>query len=485
MTTRWGTGFIYAALLAWFVPFPAPAEEPVYASKSAGRKVNLIEEIKTKIRPLQHERGRRWPMILWESVSFDPQPREVYQALLDRGLTQHIRMEESMIPTAQALQAAGSPVIMMQGAGGPWPASLAGDAAKWAHQFDGGFKPKEDVRSCPAMREGWAIQADRIRAILRKYQAAGVTVDAVWMDWEGDPLGGSHYYEQAVHCKRCRETLPASVLASKESFGAYCWRLYAELIGTYLAGPVREIFPRGSITNWQLAISTHEKPVLTWSGKPFPASIPPGITATNPVAYGNTICMERYGKRWPRDREHVDQFYTWLLLQQTSNDTANRINYAPHLRSVPWIVRWCPDDEDPKVPIMSRERYREVLRHLWLRGVDAMQIFYTVRPGYEDLTFTEIEDAVAVYDEMLAYREFLEGGAVMCVLLPGPQDDEVIWSGIRWKEYAIIRAFKPGGGTARFAVEPWVGKAVILDATSKGLTYRLKNRKDDVQVVVD
>jgi hypothetical protein len=478
------TGRITIALLALAWVFPSAAEEPVYATRSPS-KTPLIEEIREKIRPLQHERGKRWPMILWEAVSFDPQPAEVYRDLLDRGLTQHIRMDENDIPTAKALQAAGSPVIMMQGAGGPWPASLAGDPSKWAHQFEPGFKPNGEVRSCPAMRDGWRIQADRVRATLHRFKDAGVTVDAVWMDWEGDPLGGSAFYDQASHCKRCRETLPPWTLASKENFGAYCWRLYLELIGAYVAAPAREVFPRCSVTNWQITLSTEEKPILSWSGVPFPPAIPNGLTATNPVAYGNTICFAMYQRGWPRDREHVDQFYTWLLLQQVSNDTANRLRFAPQLQSIPWIARWCPDDENPKIPIMSRERYREALRHLWLRGVDGMQIFNASRKGYEKLTFTEIEDAVAVYDEMLAYREFLDDGQVLCTNLPEPQDHDAIWSGVRWKEYAIIRAFKPGGETARFVVEPWPGKIVELEATPTGRTYRLKNAKDGVQVNVD
>ena len=34
------------------------------------------------------------------------------------------------------------------------------------------------------------------------------------------------------------------------------------------------------------------------------------------------------------------------------------------------------------------ERYREVLRHLWLRGADGMHIFQPRRTGFEDIVLS-------------------------------------------------------------------------------------------------
>jgi len=62
---------------------------------------------------------------------------------------------------------------------------------------------------------------------------------------------------------------------------------------------------------------------------------------------------------------------------------------------------------------MTRERYREVLRHLWLRGVAAMQVFNSRHTGFEDMALPEVDDAAAVYDQMLAFREFPTGGDVL------------------------------------------------------------------------
>jgi len=113
------------------------------------------------------------------------------------------------------------------------------------------------------------------------------------------------------------------------------------------------------------------------------------------------------------------------------------------------------------------------VRHLWLRGVDDMQIFQPRRPGFEDICVEEVEDAVAVYDEMLAYREFLDGGTPMSFDVPGPQDDGVVWSGLRLGDRALVRTFKQGGGKAKITIEPWPGKGVQLDANATGKTYLL------------
>jgi hypothetical protein len=201
------------------------------------------------------------------------------------------------------------------------------------------------------------------------------------------------------------------------------------------------------------------------------------------VAYGNTVYFQRaWQKAWPLDREHVDQFYFHLLIRMVSDDQANAAKWAPQLNCFPWVDRWCPDVEDPTIPIMSRERYREVLRHLWLRGVDGMQIFQPRRPGFEDIVLSEVQDAVAVYDQMLTYRDLLDTGVPMCYDVPGPQFDGVVWSGLRTDERAVVRTFMSGGGNGSVDIEVWPGVPLTLPATPAGATYRI-TRQGDAAVI--
>jgi hypothetical protein len=368
----------FLLLLALTTAGGASGEEPLYAKRGPQQKdFAWLPAIIEHVPPLKHERGNRLPMILWELGPFTPQPLATYRALLARGLTQHIQLDTNHIAIAQALQAAGSPVIMMQGEGDPWPWQLAGDPKEWAHQFEPGYQPKGYAQACPSIHKGWAIEADNIRAILRQFQAAGVTVDAVWMDWEGDLMGTPDDYDQARHCARCRATLAPEVLASRAGFGRYLTKLTTNLLGTYLAAPVREVFPKCETTNWATTLSTPERPVTSWDDDQGSPNMPAMFSATNPIAYGNTVYWRSWNTHWLVNREHVDEFYFHLLIRMVSVDQANVAQWAPYLKCYPWVARWCSDDKDPIIPIMSRARYREVLRHLWLRGADGMQILPT------------------------------------------------------------------------------------------------------------
>ena len=170
-----------------------------------------LEVVEKEVPPLQHARADRWPMIMWHGVGFAPLAADQIQMLLARGLTQHLRLDQGMIDAAKALQEAGSPVIFMQGDAGAWPYSLAADSSAWAHQFDAGYHYEMAGRgalgswhgACPKMIEGWEIMADQVRDTLGAFRAGGVTVDAVWMDWEGDPYPWSHLFKQLAHCQRC------------------------------------------------------------------------------------------------------------------------------------------------------------------------------------------------------------------------------------------------------------------------------------------
>jgi hypothetical protein len=438
-------------------------------------KFSWYEAVLEKIPRLRHDRGSRWPLITWEGFSTEPQAPQYYQQLLARGLAQHVRLDPKMIDTALAIQRAGSPVIVMEGASGVFPASLAGEPAVWAHQFEDGYKPKGYTRPCPAIHVGWARCADQLRDTLRQFREKGVRIDAVWTDWENDPLYGEDRYEQAQHCKRCREILPRKTLASDERFRDYTARKFYELFGAYYAAPVLEFYPKCSVTNWLAQPSTPEEPQPGWSNNRGRIHMPPMVTAWNPTAYGAASWVwKARSKADQRDQEHVDQVYTNLLLRQVSLAGKLGERWAPEKEMIPWITRWVSEPPELEFPVMSRERYREVLRHLWLRGVAGMQIFSPRMKGYEDMAMPEVEDAVAAYDDMLAFREFSTDGEVLTYDIPREQDDSVVWSGMRLGDRAVVRVFKQGGGKATQTVRPWGEKEFALEATGEGRTYLLE-----------
>ena len=468
---------------------PEKAENVVPSAPARVEEIDSvpwIEVIEKEIPPLQNKLGDRWPMIAWHSVGMEPLAREQIEMLLDRGLIQHLRMEKRYIEAAKALQEAGAPVIFMQGEAGSWPYSLAADSSRWAHQFDEGYHYEMAGRgglgawhgACPMMLEGWELMAAEVRTTLEAFRAAGVRVDAVWMDWEGDPYPWAHLFKQLAHCQRCRAQLPPQVIEDESQFWAFYWRLYQQLYGAYLAGPVREIFPQCSVTNWHLVYSTQTTPLSYFvNNRVLPPGIPPLFTATNPVAYGNDkFWYSEWKEEYPRDRRHVDQFYMHNLLRQISGDAANRQAYAPEVGSFPWVVRWCriTDSGEDEVPDMSREAYRESLRHMWLRGIDGMQVFNAYLKDYAEISLFELQDALAIYNEILAHREFLAAGEPMNLQVPGPQDEGVLWSGLRLQERALVRLVSQGDTDVRAELEPWAGSPIELEAPRGGKTYVLR-----------
>jgi hypothetical protein len=457
-----------------------------------------------RIPPLKHDATGRWPMICIEVFKLEtndnslaqgkPFPPEVIRELLKRGLVQYIYPDEKYIPFAQALQKEGAKVIIFQGQAFNGP---QGDEVKdGLHDLPADFKsderpPQQNQYPCPLLTNGWQIRRDKIRTALQKFKEAGVTVDAVWWDWEVEPYPGRSQWRETAACPRCRSMFPAGVLDDYEKYQAFISRLRNELYSTYLAAPVREVFPKCSVTNWELVFSSVAQPTPRWSSsQPMPPQELGWFSAANPVAYGNTAWHKLNWKKewpWPLDQAHMDRVYTQVMLGQISINERNLRQIAPTTETIPWVDRYCMDDPDPKIPMLSRERYREILRHCWLRGADGMQIF---NPHYrpEDpatsvIQYDEVADAVAVYDEMLAYRKFLDHGEVMNTEPPIATDDGPLWSGLRVGDEAVVRTFTQAAKKVPVTITPFTGgPTVTLACPPAGATYLLTRTGDKIKI---
>lgn len=149
-----------------------------------------------------------------------------------------------------------------------------------------------------------------------------------------------------------------------------------------------------------------------------------------------------------------------------------------------------PTTATRKFQILTRSRYREILRHCWLRGADGMQIFnpnwFPNRPERVAIVTEEIADAVAVYDEMLAFRPILDRGVVMNTVKPAAEDDGPIWSGRQLGNTAVVRVFTQGKVAAKAPVEitDAQGKSIKiqLDCPPQGRTYRIHCEAGKAQV---
>lgn len=443
-----------------------------------------------RVPPLRHDASGRWPMIAWapfRASSNDdsytrgkPLSPMFYRELARRGFTQAIPLDKAYIPMARAIQQAGSRVIVLDGEAGNGPGA---EQAGALHQFDSGYTLKQGVVSpCPLLLAGWNNHANRTRALLQKFKKSGVTLDAVWLDFETQPWSGPDQWEQARHCRRCRDLFPEPVLATAEAYRAFIGRFRQDVMSAYLAAPILEVFPKCLVANWGVVYSTADTPTPGyWRNATYSPRSAGLFTALNPVAYGNNTIYDDYWRAaWPAagppplDQAHMDRLYTAVMLGQMSANAANAQQWAPEKACVPWVCRVCPERGAPGVPDLSRPRYREILRHLWLRGATSMQIFNPAREGQAESSLDELADAVQVYDEMLAYREFLDRGDILNTTVPPAASEAVLWSGLALADQALVRAFSPGPAATSVTVKPWPeGPAFTLEAPREGATYRL------------
>ena len=363
-------------------------------------------------------------MIMWHGVGFEPLTKDEIAILRQRGLCQHLQLSPSMIPAAKVLADAGMPVILMEGRTDSWPYSLADERTgtsgertpgDWAHQFDLTFVPpwfgKDDSSqwhgACPHRTEGWQVLEQRTRNTMQAFKDAGVRVDAVLVDYEGDPYPWPQLFRQLRHCQRCRQELPSEVVQNESAWRDYAWKQYVSLYDTYFAKPILEVFPDALVTNWHVVYSTREVPVRYFvRDVSLPELRPQYFTATNPIAYASDAAWRNLADpSLELTRVAVDNFYAKEIVHQVESDRRNREQAgATTVRSIPWVARACriPGVESAGVPLMSRERYRLALVDLWKLGIHGMQIFNPMHEGYEELALAEVQDAVAAYDQSLS-----------------------------------------------------------------------------------
>jgi len=509
---RW----ILASAVVMLVCSSVLADEPAAEAKPEPKvRAWDIPEILKRVPPLKHDNTGRLPMICITPFAMNdqdksyeeakPLPPEVIRELKARGLTQRYPPREKYIPCMLALQKEGAGVVVVEdsafnGPGGSYPENeqpIPGTLHILPEGYKGLRRPgQQPVFPCPLVLDGWKLKADSYREVFKKFKDAGIDVTGVWLDLEVEPYHMEAQWDEAKNCSRCRKHFPRGVLDDFNKYQGFIMRWRANVFGAYVVAPILEVYPGISVTNWAEVISSADIPAFGWTARgPRP---PHGVglyTAANPVVYGTTLYYRQSWRRdadpnWPLDVPHMDRLYTQLMLSQISTHEANARRMAPELLSIPWVDRFCADDKDPRIPILSRERYREILRHTWLRGADGMQIFNPV--WFEEdavrspIVVEEIEDAVAIYDEMLAYREFLDDGVTMDLTIPKATHDGPIWSGLKLKDRAVIRAFTMAAEPVTATITPFEGgPEVELVFPPKGATYLLTLKDGKIEAKED
>lgn len=422
--------------------------------------------------PLKVSRGQRWPLIFWQGVGEQVLSRPQINSLLARGVVQHVPLDRAAIPAAMALQAAGAPVIIMAAKGPGWPYTLLDDQ-RWRLRLPDGVVVKglSGSQADPTRLDAWQLGAQYILETLQAFKDAGVRVNAVWLDFESQPL--LLMRKVVLANPEVAAKLPDGALGSDAAFRTYRRQLWLQLVNAYIAAPIRSIFPEASSTNWIVTLSDPKVPVLSWDNWHHPQVLT-GFRATNPVAYGIDTALFALAKTHPPDSQQaLDQLYTHVLLRQVSADAWNRKALDTGQQSVPWVARRVVD-EAVDTPSMSRSAYREALRHLWLRDVSGMQVFNPSANGHAwQRALAEAQDVQQVYAEMLSLGGLLQRGEVMNYQVPLPGQQGLLWSGLRDDESAYIRLTPQGKSPGKLRLQVWKGQSVTLAVGEHPVSYWL------------
>jgi hypothetical protein len=461
-----------------------------------------MDSLSQIVQPMRHSMEGRIPLMCWNlplpadeklvEMQGDGSLRKAIETLAERGIVPTVVMGWNWDPAgalamAQTLQEAGQPVYVLAAFGivdgekalyaespkftGPWPWDETGQVT-WKGTRDWPCLPVYDVSQSVAFYREW----------MQRFKNAGITVDAVWTDYEGLPYAWNFIYESQKQAE-CAKHYPPGALDSWHSFASYVGELRARILQEAIADPVHEFFPQALVSNYGSAASSEAYPFVGSVGAVSPPCTIGHLSAVMPSVYAGGRHLGRYyNMDWPVTQAEADNIYFTTLLSTISTSMANKGTKL----GIPYVCRYLPTSEESRYDLgMSAGVYREMLRHAFLRGTDGLYLFNLGFPGSRvtpQESFESVEDARSVMDEMLTFREFLEQGQPMNFDLPAMRTYGIVWSGLALPDRVLVRVFTFGPETRTLDLIPFPGVAVKLEATNRGATY-LVDRAGRARVV--
>lgn len=458
-----------------------------------------MDSLLRTVQPMTHPLKGRLPLLLWNSplprdkklvaLRADGTLRTYIDALAARGIVPPVEMgwewdPDAAMAMALTLKEAGQPVHVLAAFGivggedelyantpkvtGKWPLNEKGELT-WTGTRAWPILPVYDVSKSVAFYTEW----------MHRFKDAGIDVKAVWTDYEGLPYPWNFVYD-SQKAEAARKHYPDGALDSFPAFAGYIAEVHNTMLSEAIADPVHAVFPKALVGNYGAEASTEAFPFVDTNGAPYGIFTLGRLDVAMPSIYANTAYLPRYyNLDWEVTAADVDNVYFTTMVRSMSAALAGTL---PGKLSMPYVSRFTPDKNDPRYLFpMSRGYYRELLRHGILRGADG---YYLFNLGYNpqgavtpQLSFDSVEDARAVTDELLAYREFLEKGTPMTFDVPALRTPAVIWSGLKLKDRCLVRVWTLGTQPRTLDLVAF-GKGHVLKVPTDGATYLIdKNGK--------
>lgn len=432
-----------------------------------------MESFARVVKPMRQSMDGRLPLLVWNlpvprgdelvELRENGRLRQYIETLAERGIVLTVDLGwdwtwAGAMATAKTLQEAGRPVHVLI----PWATFLETTAYRnctvWVQGPDASRGGKMRRWPClplanPDLTAAW------VRQQLQPFKDAGINVDAVWFDDEALPHPYNGCWAAQRSTEECRRHYLPGVLESFDSFKEWVYPFRYELFTKGAAKPIKRMFPGALVGNYGDTTSgTHSR---------F------GLDSQMPAAYANTRDLLHAFRDLELTQDAADRFYFQRLLRVISSANDDLI---PGKLSIPYLSQFVPASAEPRYPFpMSQNLYRELMRHIWLRGADSLYLFnlgYPVKPQLvtPEMSLVSVEAARSVYDELLHYRDFLDRGEPMNFAVPSAITREGIWSGLRLEDRCLVRAVTLGEVVQRIRIEVF-GQIVELDAPPEGALY--------------
>ena len=464
-------------------PTSAFGRAPATTGSARGRAAattppDPMTTLEKMVKPLRNPLDGNNPMILWGAplpsgdILVDQQNgtlRAYIDQLAARGIVPEIPVGPGYyapyaIAFAQVLNAANLPVYLVF----PKLDVLSSNAYQNATVFGTYTDPSGTVYKYPCLplADG-SIGAAWTEGQLAPLQAAGVHVSGVFFDDEGPPNPWAPgIYESQKNDPTVASYYPAGALDTFESFFQYTYQLRSTLESQIMADPVHQMFPGAVVGDFNSYQSSAAVPYTDITGTQFPPRDLGTADAIMPGLYSQYVMLQKASPPAKPNQRWADAalFSDWMTTASTALSNRGDKQFIPYVSSdVPGL--W--NAANVKF-MMSRPAYREVLRHLWLRGANGMFLFN----GTATLTASlqMMDDSRAVYNGLLAYRNFLSQGTPMNVTPPA-SSAAPIWSGLRLGNQALVRTYSPSGKGAKVTIEAFTGVKVTLPAPAAGASF--------------
>ena len=428
------------------------------------------------IHPMQHSTAGRLPLFVW----FDPTGwggtlalerqsgvlRQWIDQMAVRGMVPLVNMDqppEDAVALALTLQDAHQPIFLVFYQPDIIQSTTFKNVTIWSPGVDIDGTPKN--WALPQQADG-SLGAAWMRQQLLPLQQAGVHLSGAWFDDERSPYPWVPFWNAEKNDPRTAPYYPAGVLADLNKFRSYVLNLRSQLLSQVMADPIHQMFPGAIVGNFG-TVPSGTTSYVDPNGLVFPQSGLGTLDVSMPVYYTYGLNPNVYlkkGQVLTQSMSDAIVFQQYVTSAGTSG--ANSVGKT----NVSWVAGTTPTATFP----LSRATYREMLRHIWLRGANSMFLFGFGWPsltGDQTTALNSLEDARAVYDEMLAYRPFLDQGTPMNLSPADINSPTPTWSGLKLGNQALVRTFSVPGQATQVTIQAFAGQSVTLDAPQDGATY--------------